>query len=45
MPRPVLEWEKRLGRRLTLRDLRILIGQWSSHVDELVCRRTADWVP
>jgi DNA-binding transcriptional LysR family regulator len=24
MPRPVLEWEKRLGRRLTLRDLHIL---------------------
>ena len=24
MPRPVLEWEKRLGRRLTLHDLHIL---------------------
>src|SRR5262249_48430849 len=24
MPRPVLEWEKRLGRRVTLRDLHIL---------------------
>src|SRR5262245_46127631 len=24
MPRPVFEWEKRLGRRLTLRDLHIL---------------------